>query len=322
MKNISEINPITAKQISGEFFLKTPKFFYSDPKYRQVTGNAVKLYTYLRDRLQDFTMRQEAFEEGEWSKSYLDSEGYLYIICDNTELQTVTGLKKDALQAAKKNLEKFGLLRQVRVKDKPNRLYIGAPQDLQENWDYKKEIKQKQAEAKEKKAAEYQEKLKKEKDAQTLGIIGRTENPKHGRAENPTYVGRKTRPSLRTNKTKELKELKELIKISFSLEDIAAREKELKDQFPAVDFEKIKINLLNDSNIVIHKESNYFGLLKKRLELETNNLKQPKITRAAKFTREEQVPEWFYKKDEPQEQQQENAEIAAEREKLLRELGR
>lgn len=322
MKNISEINPITAKQITGEFFLKMPKFFFSDPKYRKVTGNASKLYTYLRDRLQYFTMKQEEYEEGEWSRSYLDQDGYLYIICDNTELETVLGFGKDALQAAKKNLEKFGLLRQVRVKDKPNKLYIGAPDDIQENWDYKKEIRENQAAAKEKRAEEYKAKLEKE-EAQTKeeetpqspAVIGRADNPIYGRADNPKHVDRKTRPSLITNKSLELKELKELINISFSLEDIAAMEKELKDKYPIAPFEKIKINVLNDPTATIHKESNYFGLLEARLK------NHKTIKRSKEFTRQELVPAWFNERTEaPQEQQSPNVDIDAAREKLKAEL--
>lgn len=322
MKNISEINPITAKQITGEFFLKMPKFFFSDPKYRKVTGNASKLYTYLRDRLQYFTMKQEEYEEGEWSKSYLDKDGYLYIICDNTELMTVLGFGKDALQAAKKNLEKFGLLRQVKVKDKPNKLYIGAPNDIQENWDYKKEIRENQAAAKAKRAEEYKKALEKEEaqkeiaeTPQSPAVIGRADNPNYGRADNPNYVGRKTRPSLITNKSLELKELKELINISFSLEDIAAKEKELKDQYPTAPFENIKKHLLNDSTATIHKESNYFGLLETRLK----NHKAIKFNK--QITREELKPEWFDERTPYQEKDlSEGLDIDAERKKLLAEL--
>lgn len=330
MKDIHAINPITAKQITGEFFLKTPKFFYSDPKYRKVTGNAVKLYTYLRDRLQYFTMKQEEYEQGEWSKSYVDEDGYLYIICDNTELLTVLGFGKDALQAAKKNLEKFGLLRQKQVMNSANRLYIGSPNDIQENWDYKKEIKEKQAAAKAKKAAEYKKRLEKEeaekkedKTPQTRTNTSRTENPLYGRTENPPYVGRKTRPYIITNKDLELKdrkELKDLINISFSLEDIANKESELKEKYPTAPFDEIKINLLNDPNVVIKKESNYFGLLNARLE----NYRAPS-KRGTKFTRSEIVPEWFNDRERAaayEEPKHSQAEIDAMRAELLESLGK
>ena len=48
----------------------------------------------------------------------------------------------------------------------------------------------------------------------------------------------------------------------------------------------------------------------------TNSFSTPKNTRV------EPVPEWFGKKDEPSEPTAENIDIATEREKLLRDLGR
>lgn len=326
MKNISEINPITAKQITGEFFLKMPKFFFSDPKYRKVTGNASKLYTYLRDRLNYFTMKQEEYEEGEWSRSYVDDDGYLYIICDNTELMTVLGFGKEALRSAKKNLETFGLLRQQQVKDKANRLYIGAPDDIQENWDYKKEIRANQAAAKEKRAAA-NEKRKKAAAAkkeiketpQSPAVTSGTDFRDHVKPDNLDHVNQENGTSLITNKSLELKELKELINISFSLEDIAAKEKELKDQYPNAPFENIKKHLLNDSTATIHKESNYFGLLEARLK----NHKAIKFNK--QITREEITPAWFNEREKrltPVEPERSKEEIDIMRQELLASLGR
>lgn len=335
-------NAYTAQEKKKEQFIKLPKYLMGNTPYAKMSKDAKFLFAYLLDKLDEFEWRKTKYEKGEYGRSYVDENGLLYVVAPNIELEIFLGVTENTVIKYKKELESYGLLFQEEIKDQPNRMYVLKPSDIDLEWNYQKDFReevqrrQKEAKAKrdekrkiaaEKRKAERQKKAA-EKAEQTRMNNGDLKNCGHGDLKNCGHVTSKIAASNKNLETKELKELQELINISFSLEEIAAQENELKNQFPGVDFETIKKNVLNDGKlgiVSIPRESNYFGLLKSRLE----NATKPKAKRqySAKTTRSEMVPDWFEEKDKHREQEQQQQqdrtpeEIEVMRQKLLKDLG-
>ncbi|GAA3332316.1 hypothetical protein GCM10020331_091980 [Ectobacillus funiculus] len=62
-------------------------------------------------------MQTEANEQGmEGTRSYRDDSGYIYLLADNTELTYLFQISEPTLVKIKKELARYGLLEEVRVK--------------------------------------------------------------------------------------------------------------------------------------------------------------------------------------------------------------
>ena len=98
------------KQVSAERYMKFYEFLMYDPIYNDLSPSAKILYTYLNDKISLFQYKQEMYEEGHGTKSYVDKEGNLFLLADNTELTYFLNCSEPTLIKFKKELSSYGLL--------------------------------------------------------------------------------------------------------------------------------------------------------------------------------------------------------------------
>ncbi|MGR5963161.1 hypothetical protein ACT7DN_30470 [Bacillus paranthracis] len=153
MSKNAQGNKISGKQATKDAYIKLFEFLMFDQNYRTLSPNAKILYSFLRNKINYFTnitaTTELAIEEGcangetlKGTKSYRDSDGYIYCIADNTELEYLLNVAESTLTRIKTELHVAGLLLEVPIKNKANRLYPLEPSldDLQEKWQYIQEI--------------------------------------------------------------------------------------------------------------------------------------------------------------------------------------
>ncbi len=153
MSKNAQGNKISGKQATKDAYIKLFEFLMFDQNYRTLSPNAKILYSFLRNKINYFTnittatelALEEAAANGETlkgTKSYRDSDGYIYCIADNTELEYLLNVAESTLTRIKAELHVAGLLLEVPTKNKANRLYPLEPSldDLQEKWQYIQEI--------------------------------------------------------------------------------------------------------------------------------------------------------------------------------------
>jgi hypothetical protein len=132
---------ITGKQVSKETYIKLNDFLLFDQQYRKISSNAKLLYSYLRNKMNFFQKQTEMYNEGlEGTRSYIDKEGNIFCLADNSELMYMINITEPTLIKIKKELESFNLLEQIQIKDRPNQLYILEPIEISEKWTYLEEI--------------------------------------------------------------------------------------------------------------------------------------------------------------------------------------
>lgn len=210
MSKNAQGNKISGKQATKDAYIKLFEFLMFDQNYRTLSPNAKILYSFLRNKINYFTnittatelALEEAAANGETlkgTKSYRDSDGYIYCIADNTELEYLLNVAESTLTRIKAELHVAGLLLEVPTKNKANRLYPLEPSldDLQEKWQYIQEInelREKKKIAAAERAQKHAEKKRKaaaEKKAQKLADkqkkISNKQNESYSNKQNESY---------------------------------------------------------------------------------------------------------------------------------------
>ncbi|HFK1513695.1 MULTISPECIES: replication initiator protein A [Bacillus cereus group] len=210
MSKNAQGNKISGKQATKDAYIKLFEFLMFDQNYRTLSPNAKILYSFLRNKINYFTnittatelAIEEAAANGETlkgTKSYRDSDGYIYCIADNTELEYLLNVAESTLTRIKTELHVAGLLLEVPIKNKANRLYPLEPSldDLQEKWQYIQEInelREKKKIAAAERAQKHAEKKRKaaaEKKAQKLADkqkkISNKQNESYSNKQNESY---------------------------------------------------------------------------------------------------------------------------------------
>ncbi|HHB1894725.1 TPA: replication initiator protein A [Bacillus cereus] len=229
MSKNAQGNKITGKQATKDAYIKLFEFLMFDQNYRTLSPNAKILYSFLRNKINYFTnittatelAIEEAAANGETlkgTKSYRDSDGYIYCIADNTELEYLLNVAESTLTRIKTELHVAGLLLEVPIKNKANRLYPLEPSldDLQEKWQYIQEINelrekkkiaaaeraQKHAEKKRKAAAEKKAKKlaeKQQKLAEKQQKNSNKQNESYSNKQNESYGNKQNESKLELN---------------------------------------------------------------------------------------------------------------------------
>ncbi|WP_172977362.1 replication initiator protein A [Leuconostoc lactis] len=120
MTNNPEIRPkmerVSRQQVeTNERFYKIPKALFENKDYAQMKLETKMAYAILRDR---FLLSIK--------NNWVDSNGHVYLIYKNSDLQTILNAGEKKIISLKKELAAFGLLEEERQGlNKPNRLYIG-----------------------------------------------------------------------------------------------------------------------------------------------------------------------------------------------------
>lgn len=218
-------NKISGKQATKDAYIKFFEFLMFDQNYRTLSPNAKILYSFLRNKINYFAnittatelAMEEAAANGETlkgTKSYRDSDGYIYCIADNTELEYLLNVAESTVTRIKAELHIAGLLLEVPTKNKANRLYPLEPSldDLQEKWEYIQEInelrekKQKAAAERAQKHAEKKRKAAAEKKAQKLAEkqkkISNKQNESYSNKQNESYGNKQNESKLELNLSK------------------------------------------------------------------------------------------------------------------------
>ncbi|HHT7202546.1 MULTISPECIES: hypothetical protein [Bacillus] len=218
MSKNAQGNKISGKQATKDAYIKLFEFLMFDQNYRTLSPNAKILYSFLRSKINYFTNITKAVEEaaanGEdtsGTKSYRDEEGYIYCIADNTELEYLLNVAESTLTRVKKELHSAGLLLEVPVKDRANRLYPLEPnlEDLQEKWEYIQEItelRSKKKEAAAQRAKIHAEKKKQvavekkaQKQAEQQKKDSNTKNESYGNIKNESYGNKQNESNIELN---------------------------------------------------------------------------------------------------------------------------
>lgn len=180
-KDLAEGKKLSGKKVNAENYIQLFEFLMFDPIYRDLHDKAKILYSFLRNKAKYFEAQTEAYENGiENTKSYLDEDGYIYLLADNTELMYILNTSEPTLIKMKKLLHDYKLLNEVPIKDKANRIYILEPVSLSQEWTHIEEIKKLRAENQQlriEKRKKLKEKKVKEKEVQpTLKVEETVDN--------------------------------------------------------------------------------------------------------------------------------------------------
>ncbi|MGG4306054.1 hypothetical protein ABEW59_25305 [Bacillus wiedmannii] len=225
MSKNAQGNKISGKQATKDAYIKLFEFLMFDQNYRTLSPNAKILYSFLRNKINYFTnittatelAIEEAAVNGETlkgTKSYRDSDGYIYCIADNTELEYLLNVAESTLTRIKTELHVAGLLLEVPIKNKANRLYPLEPSldDLQEKWQYIQEInelREKKKTAAAERAQKHAEKKRKavaEKKAQKLADKQKKnsnkQNESYSNKQNESYGNKQNESKLELNLSK------------------------------------------------------------------------------------------------------------------------
>jgi predicted transcriptional regulator len=101
-------------------FYQVDKLLLENPKYEELSEGAVLTWAILRDRMELSKLNSEV---------YSDEEGYLFLIFTDEELAEIIHRSRKTANLRKKELEKFGLLYNVRMGlQQPNRIYLLEPE--------------------------------------------------------------------------------------------------------------------------------------------------------------------------------------------------
>ncbi|WP_180985099.1 replication initiator protein A, partial [Bacillus thuringiensis] len=171
---------IDGEKASKDLYFQLFQYLFYEPKYRKLDNNARVLYSILRDRY------KLSVQTSQSKDTYVDNEGYIYCIADNTELSYMLMVSEPIAIKAKKQLHDVGLLDEEPVKDGANRLYVLEPELTTDNWMYKAEIEdlrkkkkaKKEEERKKRKEKKASEKAKKEEE-KTPQPVGDLKNLSH-----------------------------------------------------------------------------------------------------------------------------------------------
>lgn len=101
-------------------FYQVDKLLLENPTYAELSDGAILTWSILRDRMELSKQNSEV---------YSDDEGYLFLIFTDEELGQILHRNRKTANARKKELERFGLLYNVRMgNQEANRLYLLEPE--------------------------------------------------------------------------------------------------------------------------------------------------------------------------------------------------
>lgn len=114
---------ISAQQVqTSERFYRVPKVFFESHLYKTMSTDAKFAYAVLKDRF-----------ELSLKNNWIDKNGDVYLIYTVQELQELLGYGNKKVIGLKKELQRFGLLEEVRQGlNKPNLLYLGNAEHTSE----------------------------------------------------------------------------------------------------------------------------------------------------------------------------------------------
>lgn len=154
---------INGVKASTDLYFQLFQYLFYEPKYRKLSNNARVLYAILRDRYKLSVQTSQNVD------TFIDDDGDIYCILDNTELSYLLTVSEPTAIKAKKELRNVGLLEEESVKDEPNRLYVLEPELTTDNWTFLSDLddlrKQKKAKKNER-MEKLKEKRKSEKEKQ------------------------------------------------------------------------------------------------------------------------------------------------------------
>jgi len=185
-KEMEKGKRINGKEANAEKYIPLYEFLMFDPIYKAMSDRAKILYCYLRDKTKYFEMQTELHQQGMGTKSYLDENGDTYILADNTELIYLFNCAESTLIRAKKELSKYGLLEEIKVKDQANKIYPLKPKKLSDVWKHIEEIKSLRAKQKEKRKKFHAEQ-KVKKESTEVSNTGNLQNESYGNLQNESY---------------------------------------------------------------------------------------------------------------------------------------
>ncbi|MDC2867546.1 replication initiator protein A [Bacillus sp. BP-3] len=323
---------ISGKQATKEAYIKLHEFLMFDENYRTLSSNAKLLYSFLRNKVTYFKIiTEEAEMTGAGTRSYRDDEGYIFCIADNTELCYILNVAESTLIRVKKELHTFGLLSEVNIKDKANRIYVLDPVDLQERWEYIQTInnlRQEKKKTNQEKAKKHAEKKKNSRNLQNESH-GNLQNESHGNLQNESKLELnlsdlelnifefKPKHLSIWNKVKSTS-LFETTQIVIGRKIDRMNDKKLEVIVSLFEIYKSAINEVA-FNAVLNRvldstvRTSFKGLLEKSLKTEIASIpigEQPSL-------RKELVPDWVKKQDEEAETEQTGTKLSLDEEQRL-----
>lgn len=117
-----------AEEAEESKFIQIPKQFYICQFYRKfLTPTTRELYAWLKDRM---SLSEYTTSKGE--RTYVDENGYIYLIFTREDVGEVLGLSKQTVSDNFKILNTLGLIYEKRLgQGKTNRIYIGKVKYLE-----------------------------------------------------------------------------------------------------------------------------------------------------------------------------------------------
>ena len=117
-------------KLSFESFMKIPRELLTKEEYKNLSPNAMLLYSVLTDRL-DLSFKQ--ITENRKIQFY-DAKGDMYVIFKREEIQEKLHIKRSALDSAILQLKECNLIKEKKQgKNLPNIIYLGKTIDMIEN---------------------------------------------------------------------------------------------------------------------------------------------------------------------------------------------
>ena len=109
-------------KLSFESFMKIPRELLTKEEYKNLSPNAMLLYSILTDRL-DLSFKQI---ESNKKIQFYDARGEMYIIFKREEIQEKMHIKRAALDSAILQLKECNLIKEKKQgKNMPNIIYLG-----------------------------------------------------------------------------------------------------------------------------------------------------------------------------------------------------
>ena len=109
-------------KLSFESFIRFPRELLTNEEYKNLSPNAMLLYSILTDRL-DLSFKQIVENK---KIQFYDAKGEMYVIFKREEIQKLLHIKRSALDTAILQLKECNLIREkTQGKNLPNIIYLG-----------------------------------------------------------------------------------------------------------------------------------------------------------------------------------------------------
>lgn len=117
-------------KLSFESFIRFPRELLKNEEYKNLSPNAMLLYSILTDRL-DLSFKQIVENK---KIQFYDAKGEMYVIFKRKEIQKLLHIKRSALDTAILQLKECNLIREkTQGKNLPNIIYLGKTIGMIEN---------------------------------------------------------------------------------------------------------------------------------------------------------------------------------------------